>query len=57
MYYSIMVSDKIRVYVALYFRNFITSDPALVKQYGTGAYHWGIYLETKDEHTAQYVFS
>jgi hypothetical protein len=52
MHYSIMVSDKIRVYVALYFRNFITSDPALVKQYGTGAYHWGIYLETKDEHTA-----
>jgi len=47
-----MVSKKIRVYVALYFRNNITSNPQLVQQFGTAAYHWAILLESKDGDTA-----
>jgi hypothetical protein len=47
-----MVGNKIRVYVALYFGNFITSESRLVQEYGSAAYHWGIYLETKDQKSA-----
>ncbi|EPE31770.1 hypothetical protein GLAREA_11852 [Glarea lozoyensis ATCC 20868] len=42
-----MARNKNRVYVALYFRNYITSDPRLVQQYGLAAYHWAIFVEAK----------
>lgn len=43
-----MVRNKNRVYVALYFRNHITSSPHLLQEYGTAAYHWAIIVESKN---------
>jgi hypothetical protein len=50
-----MTGNKDRVYIALYFRSYITSNPQLVQQYGTAAYHWAIIVESKDGNT-KYAF-
>lgn len=43
-----MPRNKHRVYVALFFRAHITSEPQLRKEFGHAAYHWAIYVESKD---------